>query len=324
MNTSPYRNLLYIYHRDGMSHEGPSSNASRSPGKPGAFTRALYEADIDGRLGFEFSEDLRFPALTRAHFYIAHTHDWVNRFFDGARGADCQGLAWSREFARSVCYTNGSLLAACEAAVSNPDLVHLSPTSGFHHAQPTGGLGFCTFSGQVIAALSLWWSSGAKTAWVDLDGHFGNSIEDTRKFQPDLDKAIPPGFNINPVGRGERYLYDLAFKLSALKGALVAREIDLVCFAHGADSHEWDDFGAGQLTTAQWLEAGRMVYRTIREASDALGRPVPLVISLFGGYREDDYNSVLELHLADLDIGMHTLAGCESRFVPAVKEPSRG
>jgi len=32
---------------------------------------------------------------------------------------------------------------------------------------------------------------GLSGAWIDLDGHFGNSIDDTIDFAPDLARAVP-------------------------------------------------------------------------------------------------------------------------------------
>jgi hypothetical protein len=70
-------------------------------------------------------------------------------------------------------------------------------------------------------------------------------------------------------------------------------------FAHGTDSHEDDDLGR-QCTTAEWLETSRLVYGMLDRVSQQLGRPVPLTLALFGGYRRDNYEAVLRLHTADL------------------------
>jgi acetoin utilization deacetylase AcuC-like enzyme len=172
----------------------------------------------------------------------------------------------------------------------------------------------------VVAALAVYREQGVRCAWVDLDGHFGNSIQDSREFAPDLDRAIP--LNINPGGRGEAYLGDLVKKLEWLEQCLLFGHVDYVCFAHGADSHEWDDL-RGQLSTEQWLRAAECVYLAVYRASCRLGRPVPVVMSLFGGYREDDLASVLELHLADLAVSLRMLGGARVSYQPAVQRPAR-
>ena len=127
---------------------------------------------------------------------LAHT-----AFFAGGRPlCESNELTWSEQFADSVRYTNASLCHAIEHSIAHPEQLTFSPTSGFHHARPRGGGGFCTFSGQVIAAVKLFRKHHMVGAHIDLDGHFGNSIEDSRAFVAKLNQAIPPGCNINPAG----------------------------------------------------------------------------------------------------------------------------
>ena len=119
-------------------------------------------------------------------------------------------------------------------------------------------------------------------AYLDLDGHFGNSLEDSRTFVAGLNQAIPPGCNINPDGDHADYLDSLKGNLAKLEGRLARREVHYVVFAHGADSHEDDDLG-GQCTTAEWLDASHLVYDMLDRVGQQLGRPVPLTLALFGG-----------------------------------------
>jgi acetoin utilization deacetylase AcuC-like enzyme len=269
---------------------------SKSPTKP---RRLMEHLAREGQL-HHFDVDDSWEPLEPDDFLVAHEQRYVDGFFAG-EPALCRrnGLAWFPEFAQSVRYTNGSIVAALQACTANPAVVAFSPTSGFHHADPHGGSAFCTFSGQVIASVRLWREHKRRGAWLDLDGHFGNSIEDSRGFVPDLDEAVPPGWNVNPVGFGQRYLDDLAESLEGLREELLAGRLHYVAFAHGADSHEDDDLG-GQLNTEQWLEASRMVYTMVRDTGHQLGHPVPLALALFGGYRRDDLDAVLRLHAADL------------------------
>jgi acetoin utilization deacetylase AcuC-like enzyme len=233
-------------------------------------------------------------------FLLAHTPEYVDAFFAGRRPlCEPNRLAWSPQFADSVRYTNASLYHAIEHAVAHPEQVTFSPTSGFHHARPAAGSGFCTFSGQVIAAVKMFREHRVVGAHIDLDGHFGNSIEDSRNFVPDLNQALPPGCNINPDGDYADYLDSVKENLAELEVRLARGEVNYVVFAHGADSHEADDLG-GQCTTTEWLEASALVYGMLDRVSKQLGRPVPLTLALFGGYREDNYEAVLRLHAADL------------------------
>src|SRR5690606_12251584 len=118
----------------------------------------------------------------------------------------------------------------------------------FHHATPDRGCGFCSFSGQVIASMKIYYEFGLSGAYLDLDGHYGNSISDSYDYVKDLDKAIPYGCNINPVDKGKRYIKDIKHRLKILEHKILNDEVHYVVFAHGADSHIDDDL-SGQLTT---------------------------------------------------------------------------
>lgn len=277
--------------------EDAPGNFSKSPTKP----RRLMEHLRRTKQIRHFDIVSAWEPFEREDFLVAHEKAYVDAFFDGKEGylRGSNGLAWSEQFADSVRYTNASLWAAVRSCVDEPAIVAFSPTSGFHHATPGSGGGFCTFSGQVIASVNLWRQRQMRGAWLDLDGHHGNSIEDSRGFVADLDEAVPHGWNINPRGSHRAYLDDLAEKLDGLAEPLQKGELHYLVFCHGADSHVDDDLG-GQVNTEEWLEASRIVYGFVRDMSERLGRPVPLALSLFGGYRKRDYEGVLKLHAADL------------------------
>jgi acetoin utilization deacetylase AcuC-like enzyme len=258
-----------------------------------------------------------FRPFTNSDFQIAHENDYIENYFNGIQPlAGSNGLQWTSEFANSIRYTNSSLYHAQKYSLENPDSICFSPTSGFHHATPHSGGGFCTFSGQVISALKLYDDDSLKkiygtrivTAWLDLDGHYGNSIRDTYSFAPRLKKAIPDEFNINPSGHGQDYLLDLSNKLELLKEAFLENRVHCICFAQGADSHRDDQLGS-QCTTKEWIEAHKKIYYFIQDLTEVLKKPIPLTLSLFGGYRDDDYNSVLNLHLKNLVSCLQILCG---------------
>jgi len=309
-----YEPTVDVYYRPEVAGPDARSNFSKSPTKPRRFVEWLKTSRL--REAVRVRAD--FAPLGRDDFLVAHQPAYVDGFFAGREPhASRNGLAWSPAFAESVRYTNGSLLAALNGACERPSRIALSPTSGFHHAEPRGGSAFCTFSGQVIASVRLYRERGLTGAWLDLDGHFGNSIEDSRGFVPDLERAI--ALNLNPSGTHGNYLADLQHGLAELGDAVMARRVHYVAFAHGADSHEADDLG-GQCSTAEWLEASRLVYTAIDRWTRAMGAPVPVVLALFGGYRSDDPDFVLRLHGADLAIALDTLAGTELAFDPEVAE----
>jgi acetoin utilization deacetylase AcuC-like enzyme len=300
-----------IFYNEKMAPTDAKGNFSKSPSKPRRFVEFLRTTPLWKHVEIVSA----FKPVTPEMLRSAHTKAYVDSFLAGD-GDLCEsnGLRWSPEFRDSVLLTNGSLVAALREAIANRS-VTMAPVSGFHHATPSRGGGFCTFSGQVIAALYVYHMAGLRGAWIDLDGHFGNSIEDSRKAIPELNNAIPVGFNINPIGTHENYLADLTRQIKMLDAAISAGKIDYVCFAHGADSHEWDDLGE-QCTTAEWLEASRIVYDMLANHSD-----LPVTLALFGGYRDDHPESVLGLHAMDLGICLRTLFGHSISYDAEVRKP---
>ncbi len=99
-------------------------------------------------------------------------------------------------------------------------------------------------------------------------------------------------------------------------------KIHYLVFCHGADSHEWDDLGY-QLTTREWLECSEMFYRFVLDLQRKTKWQLPVSISLFGGYRKDDYDSVLSLHTADLVQCLNILCDQNIQYMPEVKPKIR-
>lgn len=288
---------------------GGSSNYSKSPKKPKLLLEYLKSRNLIEN--FELTDE--FEPYNDDDFEIAHDPSYVSEFFAGKGRCSSNSLSWSPQFAESVRYTNASLYSAIKNAVTNPSEVSFSPTSGFHHARPSGGSGFCTFSGQVIASLKIYRELGLKGAYLDLDGHFGNSIEDSRYYCKDLNSAVPLDFNINPVGTNEDYLADLGRWLSRLKHAILEGKIDYVVWCHGADSHEHDQLGH-QCSTEYWIGCSTLFWRWVKEMDQELGRPLPVACALFGGYRDDDYQSVLSLHTSDFVECFKELLGIDVKY----------
>ncbi len=289
---------------------------SRSPCKPALWMEHVRQTP----LGEHLDTLADFEPITTALLASAHTRDYVSAFLTGKpRGlAESSGNGWSAGYRDSVLAKVGALLAATQHAVTRPERIVVCPTSGDHHAQPSRGGGFCPIAGQVIAGLELFRTRGIATAWIDTDEHYGNAIPDAAAVCPEVGQAIP--LNINPSGSGAAYLASLDQGLSRVEHALVTGSVGLVCVGHGADSHEWDALG-GSVTTAQWLETARRTYAMVARASRRLQRPVPIVTSFFGGYRDDDYASVLDLHVADVAIARDVLAQARTPFTPTVSPP---
>lgn len=280
---------------------------SKSPLKP----KLLMEHLQANGFGKVLDVVSQFRPLGKRDFKLAHNARYVNNFYAGKGNCTSNSIPWSRALVESVQYTNSSLYHAIRYACKHPEVMTFSPTSGFHHAGPGGGSGFCTFSGQVIASTKLYRNKGLVGAYLDLDGHFGNSIEDSRKFVKDLDESIY--MNINPRGSHDDYIVDFVQKLEELANAIRLGLVDYVVWCHGADSHEWDQLGH-QCSTEEWIFCSQLFYSQIHRLEEELGRCIPVTLSLFGGYRDDDYNSVLSLHASDIREGCRILLRNEVEY----------
>jgi acetoin utilization deacetylase AcuC-like enzyme len=171
-------------------------STSRSPEK----LRLVRDQLMSGSFAADISIDDDFPPFDNLEFLIAHETSYIESFFAGEL-LNNAGIEWNAEFAESVRYTNSSLYHAIKFATENQNSLVLSPTSGFHHAGPKAGWGFCTFSGQVIGSVKRWRETGTVGAYLDLDGHYGNSIGDSVGFYANVNEAI--AWNLNPGGYGE-------------------------------------------------------------------------------------------------------------------------
>jgi acetoin utilization deacetylase AcuC-like enzyme len=269
---------------------------SKSPLKPYLLMERIHALGLESN--FDIHSD--FQPFTQEDFHLAHSEEYVNNVFNQQGNYQSNGVPWSENLVESVRYTNSAMYHAIKHSLGQPDQLCFAPVSGMHHATPTAGQGFCTFSGQVIASLKLYDEFGVSGAWLDLDGHYGNSIEDSRYFVPRLNQAIPLDCNVNPSGRNAGYVQNFREKLEPVRRRILAGEVHYVVFAHGADSHIDDDLG-GQCDTAHWLQCAEVFTQWVADVSEEMGKPLPVTLALFGGYRSDDYNIVLHLHLASIE-----------------------
>jgi acetoin utilization deacetylase AcuC-like enzyme len=103
------------------------------------------------------------------------------------------------------------------------------------------------------------------------------------------------GYNIEVI---EDVIDSLQNNTDLFLPVYIEDRIHYVVWCHGADSHEHDQLGY-QCSTEYWVACATLFWRWVREMDELLDRPLPVACALFGGYRDDDYNSVLSLHTAD-------------------------
>jgi len=198
--------------------------------------------------------------------------------------------SFSESVARSLLYTCGACYASALAALD--DGVSCSLTSGFHHAGPATGRGFCTFNGlMVTAARLLTERRAARLAIIDCDYHYGDGTQAIIDAGGLADRVLHVSFgqSFRKPEQARAYLEALA----GLRGRLRDFAPDLILYQAGADAHVNDPLG-GLLTTEQMRERDRLLFTIARELS------IPVTWNLAGGYQVESDGSiprVLELHL---------------------------
>lgn len=313
--------IVAFYTPKQVLQENIALSTSKSPLKP-----MLVMSDLMKVANKHVRIQPMFKPMTKKDFMIAHTPEWVDEVFHFNRPGEklASAIPWSEELVTSLTYTTSSLYHAIKHSINRPEDLCFSPTSGFHHARPGMGSGFCTFAGQVVASVKIYRETGKRGCYLDLDGHFGNSIEDCRYYVKDLNRAVPRGANFNPRGTDSEYCEMLQnYLYETLSEKLISKKLDYVVWCHGADSNVFDDLG-GQVDTEHWTLCSHIFWEWVKYMDEVLGRPLPVSFALFGGYRHDDYQSVINLHISDIVTGINTcIEGADVEYQLKYSEPEK-
>ena len=197
--------------------------------------------------------------------------------------AQSQGFNWDPGMWKAVTASNGGVVAAARAALS--DGVSGSLSSGMHHAMRETGAAFCTFNGLVIAAKKAL-SEGAKSVLIiDLDAHCGGGThsmfdEDDRIRQLDVGVNVLDAYWMNGgntldiVRDADKYLPTIEGRLANLNGPF-----DLCIYNSGMDPDERCAVGGFAGINASMLrQREEMVFSWAKEHG------VPIAFVLAGGY----------------------------------------
>ncbi len=198
--------------------------------------------------------------------------------------------SYSESVARSVLFTCGACYDSARAALA--DGISSALTSGFHHAGPGSGRGFCTFNGLMVAAARLL-DEGLvqRIAIIDCDYHYGDGTQAIIDAQALSSRVLHVSFGqrFRKPEQATAYLG----AVSSLRGELRAFAPELILYQAGADPHVDDPMG-GLLTTEQMRERDRTLFTIARELS------IPVSWNLAGGYQIESDGTiprVVELHL---------------------------
>ena len=196
----------------------------------------------------------------------------------------------SESVARSVLYTCGACYGSALTALGEG--VSASLTSGFHHAGPRNGRGFCTFNGLMVTAAQLLDERRVKkVAIVDCDYHYGDGTQAIIDEQSRSEQVLHLSFG-KIYRRPEQATAYLA-AVAELGAQLSAFRADIVLYQAGADAHIDDPLG-GLLSTEQMRKRDHDVLAIARELR------IPLTWNLAGGYQVEPDGSiprVIALHL---------------------------
>jgi len=277
--SSTLQALQVFYSDDLVSDAGQSR--SPSDRKPKLMSEALQRSAWPIRLVA--------PAPATVHdIYRAHDRDFVDDVLS-LRQPNGFG-SYSASVARSLLYTCGACYESAVAALG--DGISASLTSGFHHAGPRAGRGFCTFNGLMVTAMRLLAEGRvSRVAIIDGDYHYGDGTQAIIDAQRASDRVfhLSLGHRFRRPEHADAYLE----AVSALRRQLQAFAPGVILYQAGADVHVDDPLG-GVLTTDQM----RMRDATLFTIARDLG--VPVAWNLAGGYQVEHDGSiprVVELHM---------------------------
>ena len=176
----------------------------------------------------------------------------------------------------------GASLVAAEAIESGAALHAFSPSGGLHHAHGDRASGFCTYNDAAIAC--RWFKErGHRVAYVDVDVHHGDGVEEIFQSDPDVltislhesghwlfpGTGFPNDAGVGP-GRGSAanlpfvpYTWDepWLFAFERVVPALLRRFKPTVLVTQdGCDSHHLDPLAHLANTTRIWPRVGRVFH----------------------------------------------------------------
>ncbi len=217
---------------------------------------------------------------------IAEVHDPVYvksiRRGEPKHLAESQGFTWDAGIWKAVTASNGGVVAAANAAMT--DGVSGSLSSGLHHAQQGRGAAFCTFNGLVIAARKVLAQGARAVLILDLDSHCGGGTHslietDSRIRQVDIslnsvDAYWSSGSNTLDIIRdADKYLPAIGQRLGELG------QFDLCLYNSGMDPDERCEVGGFTGITAEVLrQREQLVFSWAKQ------RGIPIAFVLAGGY----------------------------------------
>ncbi len=184
----------------------------------------------------------------------------------------------------------GASLVAAEAIESGAARHAFSPSGGLHHAHRERASGFCTYNDAAIACQWLK-SRGHRVAYVDVDVHHGDGVEEIFQTDPDVltislhesGHWLFPGTGFPQdvgVGKGAGAAANLPFMpftwdepwllaFEKVVPALLRRfQPTVLVTQDGCDSHHLDPLAHLANTTRIWPRIGQVFHELAHELCD--------------------------------------------------------
>ena len=184
----------------------------------------------------------------------------------------------------------GASLVAAQAIESGAAVHAFSPSGGLHHAHRDRASGFCTYDDAAIACRWLK-DQGHRVAYIDVDVHHGDGVEDIFQSDPDVltislhesGRYLFPGTGFPQdcgVGAGRGFAANLPFVpftwdepwlegFEKVVPALLRRFKPTVLVTQdGCDSHYLDPLAHLAATTRIWPRVGRVFHELAHELCD--------------------------------------------------------
>ena len=196
----------------------------------------------------------------------------------------------SDELHEGTALVAGATLVAAESIQGGMALHAFSPSGGLHHAHRDRASGFCTYND---AALACQWlkDQGHRVAYVDVDVHHGDGVEDIFKADPDVltislhesGHWLFPGTGFPQdagVGAGRGFAVNLPFApytwdepwLGAFEKVVPAMlrrfKPTVLVTQDGCDTHHLDPLAHLAATTRIWPRIGRIFHELAHELCD--------------------------------------------------------
>jgi hypothetical protein len=228
---------------------------------------------------------------------LAHRHPIVAAFSVPNPTAEPRLLKTSK--------VEAPLTAAQLYAIENPQNLGVCLIPNLSETAPSTGPNAMNI--QVAAALEVYRKHRLAGAWINLDTGIHGDIEDARMHNFQVNRAIPPGCDLQINSEHQNYLKVLHNNLGWLSTLIRDEKINWLVVAHGIDSQVSTGDFPGRLTVEEREHSAKLVYRWLSRVEARRGKPLPLTIALTTPMERNTPTASLDLLSKDLETCLHYL-----------------